>query len=272
MEEPVEEYKTVEAGSRELGETRVNDLRELAKSFLICCPEDTHCTWEKHDPAMLCLRCRFPLCKTSQLELTSGAIIPAGLANDNWYGYVQEWIYKTEVTWMEKTVASPFWTGLTLFTVRKHETMYQGSSRVAFKGHVYSAPMDWTRMLQQLQDMDKKEALVALPHTGSSLASMVQIHISSGLVDLNKHLKHVTVRRHIVVQLIRMFRDAGHVDYQRLDMRDVERRARLLADSDDPSIPHGLAEVLEPNENDGSSDDGGVDKAATPRGENPKWH
>ena len=271
--EAVEEYIAEEANARKLGEGGIDDLRQLARGPLLCCPEDMRCTGEKHAIETLCLRCRFPLCRSCQLELQKGAIIPAGLANDNWYGYVQAWIYEVGVTWMEKTVATPFWTGLTLFSVREHrarrrhllyETMYQASSRVAFKGQVFSAPMDWTSMLQQLQEMEKKEALIALPHTGSSLASMVKIQMSSGLVDLNKHLKHVTVRRHVVVQLIRMFRDAGHADYQRLDMRDVERRARLLADSDDPSIPHGLAEVLESNENNASSDDGGVDKAATP--------
>ena len=42
---------------------------------------------------------------------------PVSLANDNWIGYVQDWVYEQEVTWMEKTVASPHWTGLTVFTI-----------------------------------------------------------------------------------------------------------------------------------------------------------
>ena len=142
--------------------------------------------------------------------------------------------------------------------------MYQSESRVAFKGQVFNAPMDWTSMLQQLQKMDKAEVLVALPHTGATLADMVKIQISSGLVELNKHLKQVTVRRHVVVQLIRMFRDAGHSDYQHLDMRDVQQKAQLLADSDDPSIPHGLEEVLDEEEDDVICREAGVDKAATP--------
>ena len=71
------------------------------------------------------------------------------------------------------------------------------------------------------------------------------------------------MRRNVVVQLIRMFRDAGHPDYQRLDMAEVQRRAMELADSDDPSIPNGLAAVLD-EEDAAESDDLGVDKAATP--------
>ena len=53
------------------------------------------------------------------MQLQKVAIIPAGLVNDNWYGYIQEWIYEMGVTWMEKTVATPYWTGLTLFTIRE---------------------------------------------------------------------------------------------------------------------------------------------------------
>ena len=52
---------------------------------------------------------------------------------------------------MEKTAASPYWTGMTLFTVgsrgagRRHlmqDVMYKSPGRVAFKGQVFSAPMD----------------------------------------------------------------------------------------------------------------------------------
>ena len=72
---------------------------------------------------------------------------------------------------MEKTVATPYWTGMTLFTVSKtsnrprhllHDPMYQARSRVAFKGQVFSAPMDWANMVEQLdmkKNSKKKHAL-----------------------------------------------------------------------------------------------------------------
>ena len=182
------------------------------------------------------------------LHLQSNETVPESLGNDNWYGYIQEWIYKTNVTWMEKTVSTPYWTGLTLFTVRQrglqrkhrhllHDTMYQASARVAFKGQVFTAPFDWNHMHEQLHRMDNADNLISLPHSGEVLASMVKLHISSGLVSLNKHIKHATVRRNVVVQLIRMFRDAGHPDYQKVDLEDVGRRARALTTRDDPEIP-----------------------------------
>jgi hypothetical protein len=53
--------------------------------------------------------------------------------------------------------------------------------------------------------------------------------VAAGLVDLNTFLKQATIRRDIVVQLIRMHRDGGHPDYQRGTMEEVELKARQLA-------------------------------------------
>jgi len=141
---------------------------------------------------------------------------------------------------MEKTVATPYWTGMTLFSLTRrggrrhlmHDAMFQlQHGRVAFKGQVFSAPMDWASVQHQLEAADKQETLISLPVTGAVLAARVQIQISAGLIDLNKLIKQATVRRNVVVQLIRMHRDAGHPDYQRFDMEEVRLKARELASS-----------------------------------------
>ena len=173
---------------------------------------------------------------------------------------------------MEKTVSSPFWTGMTLFTVRRHggrkhhlldNRVLQPPARVAFKGQVFSAPLDWCTLQEQLDKFENSERNIMLPHVGQVLASMVKVIISSGLVSLNKHIRQATVRRNVVVQLIRMFRDAGHPDYQPLNMKAVEQRSRRLTDSDDPAIPNGLADLLD-EEGEQEEEKLGVDKAATP--------
>ena len=103
---------------------------------------------------------------------------------------------------MEKTVATPYWTGMTLFSLtkrggRRHlldDPMFQAQSgRVAFKGQVFSAPMDWASMQQQLAAADKQEVLVSLPVTGAVLAARVQLQIFSGIVELNKLAAHPDV-------------------------------------------------------------------------------
>ncbi len=70
-----------------------------------------------------------------------------GLINDNFIGYLDAWIYQNEITWMEKTVATPYWTGMTLFSIdrrhtqRRHqhnqqENIYESRRRVLFKGRL----------------------------------------------------------------------------------------------------------------------------------------
>ena len=100
------------------------------------------------------------------MALTSNKVSVCALCNDNWQGYVHAWIYANEVTWMEKTCASPFWTGMTLFNVetrhnasgtRKkhmmHDVLFASKGRVAYKGQLFSAPMDWPTVCQQLNDI-----------------------------------------------------------------------------------------------------------------------
>ena len=113
----VEEYISEQDTS--LSDDDRKDLRKLKDCVFLCCPEDVKCTGSAHEAGTLCLDCKFPICRSCGMQLQKGAIIPAGLGNDNWYGYIQEWIYEMGVTWMEKTVATPYWTGLTLFTVRE---------------------------------------------------------------------------------------------------------------------------------------------------------
>ena len=83
---------------------------------------------------------------------------------------------------MEKTVSTPFWTGMTLFSIdrkathrrQKHnllDTIYEGRGRVLFKGQLFSAPMDWPGILEQLERAAQEEALVALPVQGAVLAA-----------------------------------------------------------------------------------------------------
>ena len=135
--------------------------------------------------------------------------------------------------------------------------MYRHESRVAFRGQVFSAPMDWNNMLQQLDAMEKETTHISLPLTGEVLAARVQLSISAGLVDLNKIIKEATVRRNVVVQLIRMHKDSGHPDYQRLCMQTVHAKAAELADTDEASIPKGLAEFFNNDDEDADLQLGG---------------
>ena len=146
---------------------------------------------------------------------------------------------------------------------RKHllqDPLYQHEGRIAWKGQLFSAPMDWKSMLEQLKRMEKTDAHISLPITGAVLAARMRVVVTSGLVDVGRLLKQATVRRNVVVQIIRMLRDAGHPDYEKLDMQEVNRQAKQLSSTDDAVIPNSLAEFF----NEEAEEFLGVDKAATP--------
>ena len=245
-------------------------LRALTSDALLCCPEDLRCLVSNHGDKDVCLSCQIPICKFCQVILQRDEVVPLGLANDNWHGYIKRWIYEVGVTWMEKTVSTPYWTGLTLFSVSQlgrrkhlmHDRMYQNDTRIAFKGQVYSAPMDWRSTIEQLEELDASETHISLPIVGAVLAHRVQIQITAGLIELNKHIKQATVRRPVVVQLIRMHQESGHSDFQNVDMASVELQAKELAETDEATIPSCLTDILQGN--DQEQTDVPVDKAATP--------
>ena len=202
--------------------------------------------------------------------MADGEVLPRSMMNDNWWGYVDNWVYECNVTWMEKACSSPYWTGLMLFCIdqqshgrRKHllqEPLYQQEGRIAWKGQLLGAAMDGRSMLEQLEKMAKQDTHISLPITGAVLAARMRVVVTSGLVDVGRLLRQATVRRNVVVHLIRMHRDAGHPDYVNVDMRRVNRQAEQLAPTDDAAIPNGLAEFF----NEGAEEFVGVDKAATP--------
>ena len=161
---------------------------------------------------------------------------------------------------MEKTVSTPFWTGLMLMEIdvrrgqnsmrrrhKLHDLLFSGEGRIAYKGQLFSAPINWrnvvkqleardliatnweTQVLTELEGMRQAEAHISLPVMGAVLAQRVRVVVTAGLVDVNKLLRQATVRRSIVIQLMRMHRDANHPDYQRDSMEEVEIRARRLA-------------------------------------------
>ena len=99
------------------GERISSCLEDLINDQLLCCPEDQECSRECMDQRKLCSLCRIPICKKCGPGLTSGKAVPIALANDNWYGYADNFIYENNMTWIEKTRASPYWTSIMLFSV-----------------------------------------------------------------------------------------------------------------------------------------------------------
>lgn len=196
------------------------DVKLMGRSPLLCCPEDQRCEHNCVEQKFLCRQCQIPLCCNCQSMLKRNRISPCALINDNFYGYNEAWIHDNKITWMENTVSTPFWTGLLLFSIdsrhdqkrRRHllnHEIYETPGRTFFKGQLFTAPLNWQELQHQLEKLERTETHISLPVSGGILASRVRITIAAGLVDVNRLLKQATVRRHIVVELIRMRKKHG---------------------------------------------------------------
>jgi hypothetical protein len=174
-------------------------LRNI-KGPLLCCPEDHECSKDGCvQRKRLCNACSVPLCRVCANDICKGLVPPRALMHNNWQGYLEAWVYEVGLTWMEKTVASPFWTGMTLFCIdvkgstkrRKHllnNELHACTGRVQFKGQVFTAPLHPVEILKSLLAMEDGE-VVELPVTGEMLKMRCQISITSGLVQLSKLYK-----------------------------------------------------------------------------------
>ena len=100
-----------------IAEGSVPDVLDMASVYILCCPEDHRCARDCVQARVLCQFCEVPICRSCRRSLQSNHIAPMSLINDNFYGYLDPWIWESNITWMEKTVATPFWTGMLLFSI-----------------------------------------------------------------------------------------------------------------------------------------------------------
>ena len=84
--------------------------------------------------------------------------------------------------------------------------------------------MDWPSMVEQLTRLETPDIHISLPSTGEILADRDRLATTAGIVVLNGLLRPATVRRKVVVQMIRMHRDSRHPDYN-IDMTVVAENA-----------------------------------------------
>ena len=130
-------------------------------------------------------------------------IVLAALDRYLWLGYLQDFIYKKKVRWIECACASAFWNSLVVFRVdgaRGHlmeAPLGRADRKPMVRGHLLSFPLDWLSVMQQLQRASVDRQLVSLPHTGAILATLVQVQVSSSVMDVMKHLKQASVRAEI---------------------------------------------------------------------------
>ena len=91
-----------ESERQRIGKNYQADVLEVGEIRLLCCPEDHRCKGSCRANKTFCRMCELPVCLECQICLQKKQLSPMGLMNDNFIGFLDPWIYDTDITWMEK--------------------------------------------------------------------------------------------------------------------------------------------------------------------------
>ena len=91
-----------EAQRKEMKKEYQADVLEMGNTPLLCCPEDHRCKRSCKADKTFCRFCELPVCLDCQICLQKKQLSPMSLMNDNFIGFLDPWIYETDITWMEK--------------------------------------------------------------------------------------------------------------------------------------------------------------------------
>ena len=155
-----------------------------------------------------------PLCRECYFDSSSGnddgCKVARCLANDNFYGLIDEDLVKHRVRWIEVAAASPVLTCLISYYVegdRGHlldERVFQRTDAMVVRGNCFSFQMPWEKIIEKLTTLLKDDdSWSSLPHDENILAKMVLLNLRIGNVtDLSKWLPAARLRPHVVLKLM----------------------------------------------------------------------
>jgi len=285
---PLAQYGPGRSAANPQGEwcCRIHVAKGNANIEMFGCPEDWQCArggsdrathTDNADIVQLCKDCSLPVCHSCRVLLRTAGLrnnVPMALANDNWYGYVQEVIARYDARWIECACASLCWTTLITYQLEEpyghlmNESMQGPRGRTAARGNVFSFMMPWEDILKNLYQAEHSSVRVALPNDGSVLAVLLRVHIIGGSIDVTKHLKDVHLRVHVVLRMLEELIARGFPGYRHYRMEDIRKRTQEVYGSDESAelIPPEIRAEIE-RSRQGShrrNDPAPWDKNATP--------
>lgn len=153
-------------------------------------PEDLRCTDCGARSVQLCETCELPSFHQCLAHMFDQRVIavPQALANDSWYGYPTELLYKHKVRWIEAAAASPVWTSVISYYVeadRGHlleENLHRAEHRTAIRGNVSSFSIPWEEVLAAFAPQAyTRTPWTTLPHPPDVMRATVKITVKGML-------------------------------------------------------------------------------------------
>ena len=180
-----------------------------------------------------------------------------GLANDNFWGYTSDILYRYQVRWVEAAIVAPIWTTMIVYYVEGDgghlmtESFGQQRARTVVRGSCYSYHMPWEDIMEQLIRHDSDRNAHVIPRPQECLKYILRLNLHVNGLDFKKHLKQVQVRPFVLVALLDFLIDQNHSCFR--GKEPPERlKAQMRADvareyPDEDAVPSSILEVLDSN-------------------------
>ena len=190
-----------------------------------CCPEDVARSAScKHDDHTVCSKCKIPICDECWALSRSTEKIPKALCNDNFIGYVHEFIVRERVTWLEATIAAPVFSGLVTYYLEGDKSSKWGNlmdtavgkaeRSWGVRGNIFSFLLPWEDVLRQLFQKVEDGDLSQWPMSPEVARHIVRVRFVRGPSDLLQKFRELTVRSAIVKKLAEIYIDRNVQDLQ----------------------------------------------------------
>ena len=139
-------------------------------------------------------------------------------------------LVKNEVTWLERAACSLIWSTMLVYYSENpyghlmNEPLGRPEARTKIRGNLFSS-MPWEDIETCCQQAEKHSKHVGhgflrkaqkelgLPHSESTLALLVNVHIVNGDKSLSEHLKGLTMRVTVLQRRIEILRASGYPGY-----------------------------------------------------------
>jgi hypothetical protein len=172
------------------------------------------------------------------------------LSNDHYYGHVNRFMVENRVTWLECAASCMVWSTMLVYYLEQpyghlmKEVMGNPQGRTRVKGNLFSFTMPWEDIEKcchqaclharapHRAELKKLQEELGVPHSEETLALLVNVYIVGGNKDLAVHLSGLTMRVHVVQQLIDILRASGYPGYEAAGVNSRDRVALRLSERD----------------------------------------
>ena len=204
---------------------------------------DSLCKRCVQEKLQLCNACRIPLCRTCAdcIVFNHTSEIPMVLANDNFWGYTSDLIFRYKVRWLEAAIVQPCWTSMLVCYVEgdyghlMNEELQQQQFRTKVRGSAYSFHMPWEQILEELRQHCLGEELEPIPRKAECLKYILRVHLRIDKYSMEKVLRQLTVRPYVLLQLLYYLIDQNHAVFRgRGSAQQLRERMRAAVQREYP--------------------------------------